>query len=477
MPVYIRPKQGSDVRKLLLLPLLLALSACSSPPQLMPPSPALPDDWSGAEQQGEVPVADALTAWLVQLNDPQLQALASETLHANPNLQAARFSVQRSREAVVISGADRYPGLSLDVATRRNEGSKRVDSLNFNARWELDLWGRLSARQQQAQLELGAAEAGLQQQEQALVVNLSKQWFALQEARLLQDLYRQRRDNLQQNVEVIESGYRQGLNDALDLYLARNNLHAEAARVEQQAQQLAEVQRELELLLGRYPAAQLMSDAELPWLEAEIPAGLPSDLLTRRPDLQQRWLDLLAADAALAAAHRDRFPSLSLTNTAFGGSSNALSDLLSLGNLSWSIGASLTQTLFDAGRKEALQAQALARRQELEQRWLEAVYAAFAEVENALSARQSLLQRHAQYLEAQHNAIHAESLAFEQYQKGLNSYTTVLEAQRRSFDAQTSVLGLRRQLLQNRVELYRALGGTFQADNVITEPVQEPAAP
>jgi outer membrane protein TolC len=150
---------------------------------------------------------------------------------------------------------------------------------------------------------------------------------------------------------------------------------------------------------------------------------------------------------------------------------------LSLGNLSWSIGASLTQTLFDAGRKEALQAQALARRQELEQRWLEAVYAAFAEVENALSARQSLLQRHAQYLEAQHNAIHAESLAFEQYQKGLNSYTTVLEAQRRSFDAQTSVLGLRRQLLQNRVELYRALGGTFQADNVITEPVQEPAAP
>jgi outer membrane protein TolC len=148
---------------------------------------------------------------------------------------------------------------------------------------------------------------------------------------------------------------------------------------------------------------------------------------------------------------------------------------LSLGNLSWSIGARLTQTLFDAGRKASLQDQALARRQELEQRWLEAVYAALAEVENALSLRQSLLERHAQYLEAQRNAVHAENLAFEQYQKGLTSYTTVLEAQRRSFDAQTSVLGLRRQLLQNRIELYRALGGTFQTDLPTTEPEQEPA--
>lgn len=455
--------------------MLLVLSACSSPPKLMSPQPELPDNWTSAEGSDTEPVSEELRGWLVQLNDPRLQELATEALAANPGLQAARYNVNRSREAVDISRADRLPSLALNLGSSRREDSDRVDSLDFSISLDLDLWGRLSARQRQARLDLAAAEAGLRQQEQSLVVKLGTQWFALQEAQLLLDLYRQRRDNLAQNVEVIASGYRQGLNEALDLYLARNNLHAESARVEQQTQQLAEIRRELELLLGRYPSARLIAEAALPWLETDIPAGLPADVLTRRPDLQQQWLELLSADAALAAAHRDRFPSLGLTSTGLGGSSDALSDLLSLGNLSWSIGARLTQTLFDAGRKASLQDQALARRQELEQRWLEAVYAALAEVENALSLRQSLLERHAQYLEAQRNAVHAENLAFEQYQKGLTSYTTVLEAQRRSFDAQTSVLGLRRQLLQNRIELYRALGGTFQTDLPTTEPEQEPA--
>jgi len=465
------------VRIRLILPLLLVLTGCASPPRLTPPQPELPAHWASAEGDAVGPAASGIDDWLVQLKDPRLQALASEALAANPGLQAARYNVSRSREAVKISRADRFPALTLDLASVRREDSDRVDSLDFNTSWELDLWGRLSARQRQAQLTLAAAEAGLRQQEQSLVVELCNQWFALQEAQLLLDLYRLRRDNLAQNLDVIESGYRQGLNEALDLYLARNNLHAESARVEQQAQQLAEIRRRLEVLLKRYPAAQLTAEAALPWLDAEVPAGLPSDLLTRRPDLQQRWLELLSADAALAAAYRDRFPRLSLTSTGLGGSSDALSDLLSLGNLSWSIGARLSQTLFDAGRREALQNQALAQRQELEQRWLEAVYGALEEVENALSARQRLRERHAQYLQAQRNAIHAETLAFEQYQKGLTPYTTVLEAQRRSFDAQTSVLGLRRQLLQNRVELYRALGGTFQTDPLITAAEQEPAAP
>lgn len=463
------------MRIYLLLPLLLVLGACSSPPALVQPEVDLSERWSSAvATESDAAKTDTQT-WLQQLNDPRLDVLVSEALASNPALEAARESVNRSRQAVVVSGADRFPALALRLGSSRSEDSDRVDSLSLSADWELDVWGRLSARQQQAQLELAAAEAGLAEQEQTLAVTLSNRWFELQEAQLLLGLYRERRDNLTQNVEVIESGYRQGLNEALDLYLARNNLHAESARVEQQAQQLSEIQRDLELLLGRYPSAQLASDGMLPWIDTAIPVGLPADILTRRPDLQQQWLALLAADAALAAAHRDRFPVLSL-NASQGGSSDALSNLLSVGNLSWSLGASLVQTVFDAGRKEALQAQALSRRRELEYDWLGAVYSALAEVENALSLRQSLLQRHAQYLEAQQNALHAETLAFEQYQKGLASYTTVLEAQRRSFDAQTTVLGLRRQLLQSRVELYRALGGAFVLDNMRRTPEQEPAA-
>ena len=456
------------MRNLVLLPLLMALSACSSPPVLQAPVPELPQDW-----HSEANPAAMAPGWLDEFNDPALSALIDEALRQNPSLAASRQQLRAAEQQVRVTGAGRYPQLSLEQGTRKQESAERSDSLDLSLGWSVDLWGKLSADQRQAELNRAAAEAAYEEQRQQLVASLARNWFALQEARMLLALYTRRQDNLQESLEIIESGYRQGLNEALDLYLARNNLHAEAARVAQQQQVLSELQRELERQLGRYPAAQLITDASLPLIDTVIPAGQPADILARRPDLQQQWLNLLAADAALASAHRDRFPSLNL-NAGLGGSSDALSDLLSLGNLSWSLGASLVQTLFDAGRKAAVQEQTLAQRREQEQRWLDALFTAFVEVENALSARQSLQQRYTRYLQAEENALNAESLAFEQYRNGLESYTTVLEAQRRSLDAQTSVINLRRQLLDNRIELHRALGGRFAAPNV---PTEEPKTP
>ncbi|MBV0932625.1 efflux transporter outer membrane subunit [Marinobacterium weihaiense] len=446
------------MRFYLFVPLLMLLSACSAPPELESPSPTLPDAW-----QADTPADDPVPPWLTTLQDDTLAALVAEALVANPALAAARQQLRAAEQRVRLVGADRYPQLSLELGSRRQEESVRMDSLELSLGWTLDVWGKLAADQREAELNRAVAAAAHTEQREALAAQLAQNWFALQEARLLLELYRQRRDNLQQNLEIIESGYRQGLNEALDLYLARNNLHAEAARVAQQQQTLSELQRELERLLGRYPSATLTSSARLPLIETPVPAGQPSDLLSRRPDLQQQWLTLLATDAALAAAHRARFPTLRL-NAAQGGSSDSLSDLLSSGNLAWSLGASLVQDLFDAGRKAALQEQALASRREQEQRWLEALFQSLTEVENALSARHSLTTRHALYLRAEENALNAERLAFEQYRNGLESYTTVLEAQRRALDAQTSVISLRRQLLDNRIKLHRALGGRFQAD-------------
>ena len=443
------------MRVSLMLPIVLLLSACSAPPALQDTGPALPERWQAAAAEGEL-----MPGWLDSLNDPALSDLVREALQRNPSLEAARQQLVAARQRVSITGADRYPALSLELGSRRQEGGVRTDSLELSLGWTPDLWGELDARTREALFELAAAEAEFEEQREALVADIGRNWFALQEAQLLLELYTRRQDNLQQNLEIIESGYRQGLNEALDLYLARNNLHADAARVAQQRQTLSELQRELEQALGRYPAAALSSSSALVLIDTQVPAGLPADILRRRPDLQQQWLSLLATDAALAAAHRDRFPSLSLS-AAYGGSSDALSDLLSSGNLAWSLGASLAQSLFDAGRKEAVQAQALAVRRQQEQRWLDAVYSALAEAENALSARSSLQQRYALYLQAEQNALHAEQLAFEQYRNGLESYTTVLEAQRRSLDAQTSVISLRRLLLENRIELHRALGGRF----------------
>lgn len=425
-----------------------------TPPQWQAASPAA----SEAEEAATLPPP----GWLAQLHDARLTALVTEALRHNPDLAAAREQLEQSRQALRISRAARLPLLGLSFSGDRAESEGRSFSLATDLSWDPDLWGELRAEQRQAQLEYAAAAADLRHQQATLAADISRTWFQLQEAQLLQTLYRERSTTLERDLETIEFGYRQGLYEALDLYLARNDVNAQQADLAEQTQLVAESRRTLELLLGRYPAAAITTRAELPLIAPLPEAGLPAQMVARRPDLQASWLQLLAADQALAAAHRARFPDFTLT-AAYGGSSEVLSNLVSSGNLAWTLGASLAQTLFDGGQRAAEQARQAARRRELEQSYLSALYAAFAEVENALSAAAALQQQHQLYQEARDNAIQAEQLAFERYQRGLETYTTVLEAQRRSLDAQTSVIRLRRALLENQVDLALALGGPFAA--------------
>ncbi|SEG47882.1 efflux transporter outer membrane subunit [Marinobacterium lutimaris] len=450
------------------LGLLVAVSVilaagCAAPESLsIDQTTEVPSGWQ-SEQAADA-VAEQLESpgWLAGFDDERLELLVLEAMVHNPDLAAARARVEQAHQAVVITGADRYPGLGLSYDLNRPESGATSFSLAAGFSWDVDIWGELSARQRQAQLEYASAEAELKQSRETLAADISRAWFRVQETQLLLKLFRERSDNLKSDLAVIESGYRQGLYEALDLYLARNDLNAQLATVEEQALALAEAKRTLEQLLGRYPAAALSSEETLPVLETELPLVLPSEMVVRRPDLQVSWLNLLAADEGLAAAHRARFPGFSLS-AEYGGSSDDLSELVSSGNLAWLLGASLTQPLFDAGRLRAQQDQQLARRQELEQNYLSNLYTAFSEVENALDGRGALAERYRLYLNAEENALQAEQLAFERYQRGLEEFTTVLESQRRSLDAQTNVIQLRRSLLENRVALAVALGGSFDA--------------
>lgn len=444
-----------------LLPLLLA--GCAAPAPLTLERQAItPAQWQADAAQPDM-ATGYQPGWLEALHDPRLTELVAEALQQNPELAAAREQVEQSRLALRISAADRWPALSLSLSDERTESGSNSLTLSTGLSWDADLWGQLRAEQRQAQLEYAAAQAELRQQEETLAADIGRLWFQLQEAQLLLELYRERSANLQRDLQTIESGYRQGLYEALDLYLARNDVHAQQAELAAQTQTLAETRRALELLLGRYPAAALTSAARLPWPGNPPAAQLPARMVERRPDLQASWLNLLAADQALAAAHRARFPDLTLSSS-YGGSSESLSALVSSGNLAWTLGASLSQTLFDAGRLKSAEEQQAARRRELEQTYLTDLYAAFAEVENALSGGAALRRQYALYLDAEQNAMQAEQLAFERYQRGLEEFTTVLEAQRRSLDAQTSVIQLRRALLENHIDLALALGGRFAAE-------------
>eukprot|EP00487_Bulimina_marginata_P010690 TRINITY_DN580_c0_g1_i2.p1 TRINITY_DN580_c0_g1~~TRINITY_DN580_c0_g1_i2.p1 ORF type:complete len:269 (+),score=64.44 TRINITY_DN580_c0_g1_i2:282-1088(+) len=255
-------------------------------------------------------------------------------------------------------------------------------------------------------------------------------------------LYTGRVANAEQNLSIIESGYQQGLSSALDVYLTRNEVNNERSRVASQQAALKQAKRVLERLVGQYPQGILAVDADLPLLMTDIPTGLPSELITRKPALLASWYQLLSKDAALAYAHKQRFPSISLTST-LGNSSPEISELLSPSSLAWSLIGGISAPIFNGGRLAANEERARLEREQTEQTYLNSVFDAFTVVENALTAEQSLQQRYMATLAAQENALAAEALSFEQYQSGLVEYTTVLESQKRAFDAQSSVIQIK----------------------------------
>lgn len=452
--------------------LTVLLSACSTPSGLADNKAKntigrnMPAQWQA--QPTQFSTASAVSdGWLKSFNDQALEQIIAHALGHNFQLNADRLNVQLAKERLKVSTATDFPELSLSLdSSRRKQVDDNTTSyqssadLSLDLRYELDLWGKLSDQQNQSRLNYAAAQANFQQNQLNLVASISQAWFDLIQAQQLLNLYQERADNLQHHLAMIQSSYQLGLNDALDVYLTKNTVNQELARVAEQQQTLKVSSRALELLLGDYPLAKKLSKQRLPLINDEIKLGLPAQLLTRRADIQANWLELLALDAGLAVAHKQRFPSFNL-NASVSDNGDQLSNLLDSGALAWSLIGSITSPLFNAGRLESLEQQAKLTVEQKEQQYLQQVYQAFAEVENSISERDSLNQRYAYYLTAQENALAAEKLSFDQYLRGLVTYTTVLESQRRSFDAQTIVIQLTNQLLQNRIEIYRALGGNY----------------
>jgi len=450
----------------LLLPMLAAglIAGCAaSAVQPATEDPPLPTEWARGGDRGEVTVD-----WLASFRNPQLVDLVAEAMQSNYRLEQEWARLYQAEQAVRITRADRYPDLDVSLGTARRSfeesGGASITTSSFDAsldaRFEADLWGRLSDTQQAAELSLSAQAARVQAAERSLAAETVAAVFDVMEAKQLLMVAERRLENARESHDIVASGYRQGLNDALDLYLARNQVQRQEANQAQAEQDWLERVADLQLAVARYPDGRMEIAGELPVIDEPLPAGLPSELLTRRPDLQEAWLGLLAADAGLAAAHKARFPRLTLVGSA-GVASAEFANLLEGEGAGWSLLGSVSQPVFQAGRLKALEEQARARVQIAEQQYLDLVYRAFADVENAISRSSSLKERYESFLEAEKNSAAALELALEQYQRGLVSYTTVLESQRQAFDAESQVVQLRNLRLKNRIALYVALGGEF----------------
>ena len=442
---------------------MIALSACTphrDPVETFAPLTELPATWSTKidSQVG--------TSGLQGFNNvPGLDRLVAQALEQNYGLAQQASTVTIAAETVRIVAADRWPALNLVLAGQRGRSDTSLPignryDLAANLTLNLDLWRQLSDAQQQATYDYAASELRYTRSKRVLAADVAATYFNAVAAAHLETLVAQRLTNLEQALDVIERGYRSGLNDALDVYLAQNTVEQERANLANQRQSALDALSALNLLLGTYSVTPQGLSDQLPQVAPLDAIGVPQDAILRRADIQNAWMALLASDAGLAVAQKNQLPTLLASGSA-GDTANSFTNLLDSGKLAWTAALSLTQPLFQGGRLRALSRQARAIVEQAEQRYLEVVYDALAEVETRLQRSVTLKQRLAAFEQAQANANNALTLAFDQYQRGLVTYTTVLEAQRRAFDAETTIVQLQNQIVNNRVDLLLALGGEY----------------
>ena len=437
--------------------------------------PRYPVEW----KVGAFLVGEPRDDWWRLFGDEGLNGMVLEALARNHDLQAAAARLEQARLRARIAGAERVPNVnaSLEGARSRNNFiglplpgaggvlTSRSESYRFSlaTTWELDLWGRIRAGQLAAAADTEATRADLAAAHQSLAAQTVKAWLALTEAREQEGHSRANLRILRSSVTQARTRYELGIRPALDLRLAEANLESAGAVVEQWRAAREQASRQLEVLLGRYPEGLLKARAALPEPPKQVPVGLPSGLLTRRPDLWAARARLFASDARMVRARAELYPKISLTASG-GTSSDELEHLMNNHLLVWSLGANLVQPIFSGGRLRANVKLAEARTAEVLEQYRGVVLSAFAEVETALAMEGVLEERERRLTAALLKSREALRLAEDRYTRGVEVFVTVLDAQRRVTETESQRVSVRRQRLENRVNLHLALGGGFRED-------------
>lgn len=459
--------------KLLISATILLMSCAVDFPDRIRTAPDYPAEWQASNFTTKEPI----TEWWRQFGDEALNRLVKEALIKNFDLHAAAAKLEQARLRAEITGADHSPQISasIDGSRQRNNFiglpfpgtsgvlTSRSESYRFSlsTSWELDLWGRIRSGQMAAVANSEAVRADFIAAQHSLAAQTVKAWLRLTEARQQMDYERTNMALIESTTKQVRLRYELGIRPTLDLRLAEATLATAEARVEQWYGAKEQARRQLEVFLGRYPSGSLVEQTTLPNLLPMVPVGLPSDLLTRRPDLYAARTRLLASDARIAQAQAELYPKISLTASG-GTSSDELEGLMNNNFLIWSLGANLIQPIFSGGRLRANVKLAQAQAAESVMRYRSIVLNAFAEVESALAINGTYHEREARLADAEKLAQEALVLAENRYERGVESFLTVMDAQRRLIEIQSQRVTVRRMQLENRVNLHLALGGGFK---------------
>jgi multidrug efflux system outer membrane protein len=405
-------------------------------------------------------------AWWELFGSPELDTLIYLALEHNRDIRIAISRVEQAYKVLGVSKADLYPGFGYEISGTYGDprpsgtaaGAGGLVTITPNVYWELDFWGRVRRSNQAARAEISAAEESLQQVRIGVITAVADGYFQLLDFDHRLEVSKRTWNTRKESLAIIEQRFAKGVVPEIDLNQAQQQEAIAASSVPYYERLVAQTENYLNILIGRNPRSLLRGKLLNQQVPPEIPVGIPSELLQRRPDLVSAEQKFYAETARIGVAQAMRFPSFSITG-ALGLASSDLSTLISGESVLYSIGGSILGPIFQWGRnKRKMEIQQETARQALYQ-YEQSVLNAFREVDDALVGIHTI----ARELEARDRqlaaAANAALLSRARYDGGQTAYLEVLDTERSFFSAELEASGARSRLLSAYVFLYKALGG------------------
>jgi NodT family efflux transporter outer membrane factor (OMF) lipoprotein len=461
----------------------LALTACAVGPNYH--RPAAPPSVAFKEGQGWKPASPAPIAnekWWAIYDDPALSSLEEQVEVSNQNLKAAVANYYAAREAVTITRGSLFPSIGLGAGATRSggagsrsgalsgpsgfvqtgSGTRTLYDADGTASWDLDIWGKIRREVESDVAKAQASAADVAAARLSAQATLAEDYFQLRAAEQELRLLKTSVQDYQVSLKIAQNQVNAGTTTLADVYSARTLLENTIAQENEVELSRAKFEHAIAVLVGKAPSELTMAQGEFTSTVPVAPAGVPSELLLRRPDIAGAERDLESADAEIGVAEAAWFPSLTLSGS-FGYESSSLSHLIRASNQVWSFGPSVAETLFQGGailgqirENRALYDSAVAT-------YRETVLTAFQQVEDDLATLNYLQTDYVQENEAVVDAERSETLTLNQYRAGTAAYSSVIVAQTTRLNAEITALNVQSQRLVASADLIDAMGGGWNS--------------
>jgi multidrug efflux system outer membrane protein len=441
-----------------------ALASCTVGPNYQRPDLKVPAAYQRSAAPEATPSAEIGNRWWTLFGDPVLTKVADDTVAANLDIRAAMARVDQARESRRAALGNFAPDLNLGASSRRSGNANGVSnqfSLPLTLNYEIDVWGRLRRQYEVYKNSEAASVADLEFVRQSAVAEVVQAYFTIRLSDRQVALLEEALQLYRKQLELTDTKYKAGLALPTDLLQAKTQVNSATNQLIDVRRSRAKQEHAIALLLGRAPSDYSFTRANPALVLPAVPAGLPVNLLARRPDVAESEYRLAAANAQIGLAKANFFPSFTLSSSAGFQSAN-LSNLLDWEKRVWSFGPSLSLPIFQGGRLTAALAQAKARYEEVMANYRTSVLAALRDVEDQLSELQLLAEKAKSLEETLVSAREYSRLTELQYKQGLTTYLQVIDANQTLLNNELSAAQAESQRLTATVLLIKALGGGWQ---------------